>query len=252
MAVAQAGIHPPDEMPFGIAWTTVPSPEFERGFLQHHWRPRAHWAPESWHLNLMVELDGLPIGAQSHRCRGVRRPSDGRTPDRGSAARTRARGYGKEMRAAVLALRVRRARRAGRRDRGIPRQRAPRTASRASLGYEENGRGSLAPEGVSRETQRFRMTAEGWRSRPRPPIEIEGLDAVPATCSAPDPHAQKPPPAAAATAARRAAARSRHRRSPDDDGELPIVPSADIIPPMSGMPEFEKSPPPLPAGGRRA
>jgi hypothetical protein len=27
---------------------------------------------------------------------------------------------------------------------------------------------------------------------------------------------------------------------------LPIVPSADIIPPMSGTPEFEKSPPPLP------
>ena len=45
------------------------------------------------------------------------------------------------------------------------------------LGYEENGRGSLAPQGVSRETQRFRMSAEGWRSRPRPPVELEGLDA---------------------------------------------------------------------------
>ena len=45
------------------------------------------------------------------------------------------------------------------------------------LGYEENGRGALAPQGVSRETQRFRMTAEGWRSRPRPPVEIEGFDA---------------------------------------------------------------------------
>ena len=46
-----------------------------------------------------------------------------------------------------------------------------------SVGYEDNGRGALAPQGVSRETQRFRMTEEGWRSRPRPPIEIEGLDA---------------------------------------------------------------------------
>jgi RimJ/RimL family protein N-acetyltransferase len=54
------------------------------------------------------------------------------------------------------------------------------TASNAvsrSLGYEENGRGSLAPQGVARETQKFRMSAEGWRSRPRPPVEIEGLDA---------------------------------------------------------------------------
>jgi hypothetical protein len=46
-----------------------------------------------------------------------------------------------------------------------------------SLGYEENGRGLLAPEAVPRETQRFRMTVETWRSRPRPAIEVDGLDA---------------------------------------------------------------------------
>jgi RimJ/RimL family protein N-acetyltransferase len=46
-----------------------------------------------------------------------------------------------------------------------------------SLGYEENGRGALAPEGVARETQRFRMTLEGWRARPRPPVTFEGLEA---------------------------------------------------------------------------
>jgi RimJ/RimL family protein N-acetyltransferase len=45
------------------------------------------------------------------------------------------------------------------------------------LGYEDNGRGSLAPEGIARETQRFRMTVEAWRSRPRQPVTIEGLDA---------------------------------------------------------------------------
>ena len=28
--LAKAGIHPPDEMPFGVAWSTVPSPDFER------------------------------------------------------------------------------------------------------------------------------------------------------------------------------------------------------------------------------
>jgi RimJ/RimL family protein N-acetyltransferase len=45
------------------------------------------------------------------------------------------------------------------------------------LGYEPNGFGSLAPEGVARETQLFRMTDEGWRSRPRPALTIEGLEA---------------------------------------------------------------------------
>ena len=46
-----------------------------------------------------------------------------------------------------------------------------------SLGYAENGRARSAPEGVSREMQRFDMTDAQWRSRPRPPIVIDGLDA---------------------------------------------------------------------------
>ena len=46
-----------------------------------------------------------------------------------------------------------------------------------ALGYEPNGRGSLAPQGLARETQRFRMTVDAWRSRPRPPVEIDGLEA---------------------------------------------------------------------------
>jgi RimJ/RimL family protein N-acetyltransferase len=46
-----------------------------------------------------------------------------------------------------------------------------------ALGYAQNGRGSLAPQGVAREMQRFRMTVDDWRSRPRPPVEIDGLEA---------------------------------------------------------------------------
>ena len=45
IAVARAGIHSPGEMPFGIAWSTVQSPAFERSFLQHHWGLRAGWSP---------------------------------------------------------------------------------------------------------------------------------------------------------------------------------------------------------------
>jgi hypothetical protein len=35
----------------------------------------------------------------------------------------------------------------------------------------------LAPRGEPRETQRFRMTVEAWRSRPRAPVAIDELDA---------------------------------------------------------------------------
>src|SRR6187402_1640431 len=62
LQVAKAGIHPPDEMPFGVAWTSVEGAAFDRSFLQHYWRIRGALSPEAWFLNFMVELDGRPIG----------------------------------------------------------------------------------------------------------------------------------------------------------------------------------------------
>ena len=175
LALAKAGIHPPGEMPFGVAWSTLPSPGFERGFVQHHWLRRATWTPEDWWLNLMVELDGAPIGSQSIH---ADRFAVARTVDTGSwlGRDFQGRGFGKEMRAGVLAfafdgLAARLATTEAFVDN------AASGAVSRSLGYAENGFGSLAPEGVARETQRFRMTVDDWRSRPRPPLGIEGLEA---------------------------------------------------------------------------
>ena len=87
------------------------------------------------------------------------------------------RGLGKEMRAAVLGfafdgLDALVAETSAFLDNG------PSNGVSRALGYEENGLGSLAPQGVPRVTQKFRMTAESWRSRPRPPLAIEGLDGI--------------------------------------------------------------------------
>ena len=175
LAVAKAGIHPPGEMPFGVAWSTFPSPAFERNFMQHHWQMRGSWSPANWVLNLMTELDGVPVGSQTIEATDF---EVSRTVATGSwlGREFQGAGYGKEMRAAVLGFAFD----------GLGARFAETTAfldnaasngvSR-SLGYEENGRGLLAPEGIARETQRFRMTLDGWRSRPRPPLAIEGLDA---------------------------------------------------------------------------
>jgi RimJ/RimL family protein N-acetyltransferase len=174
LALAKAGIHPPDEMPFGLAWTDVKGAAFDRGFLQHHWGWRGRWRPEEWWLNLMVEWHEKPIGAQTISGEDF---AVHRTVDSGSwlGLAYQGRGFGKEMRAAVLSfafdgLGARVATSSAFLDNS-----ASNAVSR-SLGYAEDGRGSLAPRGVARETQRFRMTEEMWRSRPRPPIEIEGLD----------------------------------------------------------------------------
>ncbi len=173
--LGKAGIHPPDEMPFAMAWSVVPSPAFERGFVQHHWLMRATWTPQAWTLNLLVEMEGRPIGTQSLEAKDY--PIH-RTVGTGSwlGRAFQGRGYGTEMRAAMLAfafdgLGARVA------ESDAFTDNLASTGVSRSLGYRDNGIGSLAPQGVSRETRRFRMTVEDWRSRPRPHVEIEGLEA---------------------------------------------------------------------------
>jgi RimJ/RimL family protein N-acetyltransferase len=175
LALAKAGIHPPEEMPFGVAWTDATGPAFDQGYLQHHWKWRGSWRIEEWWLNLMVEWDGRPVGAQTisgeeflvHR-----------SVDSGSwlGLAYQGRGFGKEMRSAVLSFAFDGLGATAATSSAFLDNAASNAVSRA-LGYAEDGRGALAPRGVSRETQRFRMTEEIWRSRPRPPVQIEGLDA---------------------------------------------------------------------------
>jgi RimJ/RimL family protein N-acetyltransferase len=173
-AVARSGVHAEDEMPFVYAWSTLPSPAFERGFAQYHWLQRARWKPDDWNLELMVTLDGSPIGSQRifakefATMRAVATGSWLGLPFQG-------RGLGKEMRQAVLALAFD----------GLGAEVAeseaavdnPRSSGVSrSVGYDLNGIGRMAPTGVARETVRFRMTREGWSARPRPLVVIEGLE----------------------------------------------------------------------------
>jgi RimJ/RimL family protein N-acetyltransferase len=174
-AVARAGIHPPDEMPFAFAWSTMPSPAFERNFAAHHWAMRAEWSRDEWTLNLGAFLDGRPIGSQGF---GAHRFATFRTIHTGSwlGQPFQGLGYGKEMRAAVLAFAFDQL--------GALRAESdvflsnPRSAAVSrSLGYVENGVGQAAPEGHAIPTQRLLMTADLWRSRPRDPIEVTGFEA---------------------------------------------------------------------------
>jgi len=82
-------------------------------------------------------------------------------------------GLGKEMRAAVLALAFDGLGAQFAETEAFLDNAASNAVSRA-LGTRTTG-SVRAPEGVPRETRRFRLTHEGWRSRPRSPVEIEGL-----------------------------------------------------------------------------
>jgi len=174
IGVARAGIHPPEEMPFAIPWTDLPSPAFERSAFQFHVGQRAGWRRDAWNLPLGVWVDGAPAGMQDL---GARDFATLRTAHTGSwlGQPFQGRGIGKLMRQAVLTLAF------DHLGAELAESEAMVTnpaSSRVSLGvgYEPNGRGLLAPRGVPIETERYRLTLEGWRSRPRPTVEVTGLE----------------------------------------------------------------------------
>lgn len=174
VALASLGIHPPFEMPFSIPWTDLPSPQRERESYQFYMSSRAGWTVDNWVLTLGVWVDGEPAGFQDLRAHAF--PTY-RTVATGSwlGQSFQGRGIGKLMRQAVLALAFDH----------LGAEVAETEAfldnpasSRVSLGvgYEPNGIGRLPQRGVARDSQRFRLTLEGWRARPRPPVAVEGLE----------------------------------------------------------------------------
>lgn len=175
MDLALTGIHPPDEMPFGVAWSIMRSPAFERSYLAYYWANRASFTPDSWELGLGVRLGDRLIGVQgmhAHSFAATRTVGTGSWLGRDFQGQ----GHGKTMRSAMLTLAFEGLGAIAAETEAFLDNRSSAGVSRA-LGYRENGVGTLSPQGEPRPTQRFRMSVEDWRSRPRPRIIIEGLDA---------------------------------------------------------------------------
>jgi RimJ/RimL family protein N-acetyltransferase len=102
--LAERGVHPPEEMPFSIAWTDgIGSPGFLDGFVGFHEDSLASWSPEKWSLTLLVWADGTLVGTQGV---GAERFAEERSVATGSwlGQAHQRRGIGTEMRAAVLEL----------------------------------------------------------------------------------------------------------------------------------------------------
>jgi RimJ/RimL family protein N-acetyltransferase len=173
VAVARAGVHTPGEMPFLEPWTETPSPEFEHGFLQYHWSTRANWHPDSWRLELAVLAEGQAAGAQAISADNF---AEYRAISTGSwlGQRFHGRGYGKEMRAAVLGFAFDYLGADWVSSTAFADNPASIAISR-SLGYEETTTEQVEQHG-GREAINFLMTPDLWHSRERPPIEVEGFD----------------------------------------------------------------------------
>jgi RimJ/RimL family protein N-acetyltransferase len=173
VTVARAGLHEPGETVFRVTWDELPSPAFERSFLRYHWSLRGSWAPDEWQLVLAVFRDGTPIGMQE--VAATRFPSL-RTVNTGSwlGRAWQGRGYGTQMRAAVLALAFEGlgalVAESGYVDGNLA---SARVSER--LGYVANGQHVVAPRGDPIAEHHVRITPDTWR-RDLVPVTIEGLE----------------------------------------------------------------------------
>jgi RimJ/RimL family protein N-acetyltransferase len=167
--VAAAGIHPPEEMPFGVAWTDELTQE---SFLAYHRSLRETWTPESWKVDLGVWTDGVLVGVQGLGADGF---AQSRTVGTGSwlGARDQGRGIGPEMRAAVVELAFR----------GLGAQAVTSGAFVANpasrrvsekLGYRVVGHETVSPRGTPEPHVLLRLESSDWRGAPFP-VEFEGL-----------------------------------------------------------------------------
>jgi RimJ/RimL family protein N-acetyltransferase len=151
---------------------------------QEYWRRLGSWTPAAWILEFVVLRRAEMLGTQTLEAHDF---TTLRTVETASWLTTDARGQGigKAMRTAVLALAFD----------GLGAEVAETEAwadnaasigvSR-SLGYEPNGTtrhvriggpGNPDPAGpVSGDMPRLRLDGDGWRSRPRTPVDIAGLD----------------------------------------------------------------------------
>lgn len=174
LEIARSGIHDPNEMPFGFAWTDQPSPLFERSFMQYHWSTRATWAAGKWSLDLGVWFEGRLVGTQGM---GAENFAVLRTVATGSwlARDVQGRGIGKEMRSAVLGFSFDHLGAVWATSGSFTDNPASAAVSRA-LGYEQDGFDVLAPREVAKELIRWRMSRDQWYGRERPHVEVAGLE----------------------------------------------------------------------------
>jgi RimJ/RimL family protein N-acetyltransferase len=172
--VARLGVHPPGEMPFLVPWTDdLRSESFVETFVGYHLAVRSAWRSDDWRLELGVWRDRELMGAQGIHARSFARE---RTAYSGSwlAQRFQGKGYGTEMRAAILELTFCGLGAVAAGSTVLEGNAASARVS-AKLGYEEAGEGSRLIRGEPTRERRFLLSRERWEQSERPRVELAGL-----------------------------------------------------------------------------
>ncbi len=171
--LAQWGIHPPERMPFAVAWSDrIDEPTFPDEFRSYHSGLLSAWRPDYWRIDFLVWEEGSLVGAQGISSRDF---ANTRTVETGSwvGAAHQGRGIGTEMRAAALELIFRGlgavAATSGWLDGNL-------SSARVSekLGYRETGISEMSPRGIPVPHHDLRLERRDWASPF--PVEIDGLE----------------------------------------------------------------------------
>ena len=167
--VALAGIHDPAEMPFELPWTDTMT---EQSFVDYHEHAVREFDRDDWQLNLLAFHRGRVIGTQGI---GAERFAERRTVVTGSwlGRRWQGRGFGTEMRAAVLELAFAGLGAEVARSGAIGGNPQSLGVSR-KLGYEVVGSHTVSPRGAAVEHTDVELRRESFRSPV--PVEIVALE----------------------------------------------------------------------------
>jgi RimJ/RimL family protein N-acetyltransferase len=171
--LARRGIHPPDEMPFAVAWSDrILEPSFAEEFAAYHAAGLSSWTTESWRLDLLTWEGAELVGTQGLLAEHF---SAERVVSTGSwlGQAFQGRGIGTEMRTAVLELAFRglgaRAAKSGWLEGNLA---SARVAEK--LGYTQTGVSEISPRGEVVPHHDMRLERVDWVPAVR--VEIVGLE----------------------------------------------------------------------------
>jgi RimJ/RimL family protein N-acetyltransferase len=171
--LAAAGVHDPAVQPFAAEWTDAPPEQRARNVLQYHWTTLGQWRPDDWELGLVAIAGGRVIGTQSVSARqfaGLREVGTGSWVGRAHHGR----GYGTEMRAAVLELAFAGLGAEYATSEAFADNHASYAVSR-KFGYADDGIARHVIRGVPIVGRRLRLDRDTWKSTRPVPVEIDGL-----------------------------------------------------------------------------
>jgi RimJ/RimL family protein N-acetyltransferase len=172
--LAAAGVHDPDVQPFVAAWTDGPPEQVARNTLQFQWSAWGRWSPQEWALQLVVLAGGEVIGTQGVDARDFARLREVGTGSWLGLA-FQGRGYGTEMRAAVLELAFEGLGAEYATSEAFEDNAASYAVSR-KLGYVDDGVERHVVRGAAKVGRRLRLDRAGWAAARRVPVQISGLE----------------------------------------------------------------------------